>query len=197
MNSNAETPQHRLSNLLHDNTNNIPEQAYIEMQKCLAEINNATATTTTTSSNRNNGYEYVRLTPTELGMGYFCLTSDDLPENYEILDQQVPLYLYNFILKVLKNRNQLGHHFADFQVHFDYNEYEVDYDFLKTELIPIFQSKGFDIRFYYYSSNVFTESNWNTNINISWDSFHLYDYMNNKTELYSKTTEEYFKFEEN
>ena len=39
MNTNTETPEHRLSNLLMENTNNIPEQSYIQMQNCLAEIN--------------------------------------------------------------------------------------------------------------------------------------------------------------
>lgn len=36
----TETPQHRLSNLLMDNTDNIKEEDYIQMQNILSEINN-------------------------------------------------------------------------------------------------------------------------------------------------------------
>ena len=75
-NLNTETPQHRLSNLLHDNTSNIPEQDYIDMQNCLAEINRNSSNE---SNSETTGYESTEVTTRVYG--HFLSTNELLPED--------------------------------------------------------------------------------------------------------------------
>ena len=61
-----ESPQLQLSNLLHANTSNIPGGLYIKIQDLLKKINGNTPSV----SKNDTGYDNVKVSHTEFGMGY-------------------------------------------------------------------------------------------------------------------------------
>ena len=180
-----ESPQLQLSNLLHANTSSIPEGLYLKIQSLLREINENTP-----YNEDDIGYDNVTVNPNDIGMGYYWFTEEELPSNLDILDHQFPLFIYFVLLKIVKNRNRKGYRNADFKFNPEYSEFELNYDIIKTKIIPILQSKGFDVRLH-YDCNEFTESKWEYTMNISWEDEYLYDYLNENTELFEKTSEEY------
>lgn len=197
--TNTDSAQHRLSNLLHNNTSNIPEQDYIEMQNCLAEINH-------NLPNQNNsettGYESrITVTMNEMGMGHFYFDNSLLPFNGDILPHQQPLWIVEWILKQTQKRSENGFGYADFN--FDIGEEfpeinncsRTDYDEIKTKVIPILQSKGLDITLYHENINFEEDNEWGNyygGMTVSWDdNLDRYN-MIAQREFFSKTRDSYY-----
>ena len=63
------------------------------------------------------------------------------------LSIELPLFIYFVLLKVVKNRNRKGYRNADFKLNPEYSEFQLNYDIIKTKIIPILQSKVFCTRY--------------------------------------------------
>lgn len=74
---------------------------------------------------------------------------------------------------------------------YDFGDPEEYYDVLKTIIIPILCSRGFDCRMFYYEENDFTKSNFDGSIVVSWSSENDVSWQS-KIETFNKKTPYYY-----
>jgi hypothetical protein len=208
MNQQIESPHQIISNILHENKENIPSEQYLEAYNALMQLNNQRGQNND-SSNEVTGYETRAIvTINEIRLGHFEFNNGLLPEYGSILHYQLPLWIAEWIIKQTQKRMENGFGYADFN--FDLAEefhenncQRTDYEQITKAVIPILQSRGFDITLYHENTNFKEDNNWghyNGGMSVWWravdpDVFDIgdsYGYMRDRQEFFGKTGDSYF-----
>lgn len=203
--SEQETPQAVISNLLHENTANIPENDYLRMQDALMQINNnqrgQNNDSSNDSSNENertvdNGYGATIIIPPNaqgelplfVTIGRFLVCC---PINlYQLLPRQIPYCIASYLIKKMNNRNDRGFKYADFEFCDECESEElINLDSMRESIIPHLQKLGFDVHLY-------LNEEWDRTLCIAWEENVIpYTLSNDNIEQFSKTTDQYYQFE--
>ena len=189
-----------IEEVLDNNRENIPENDRITSLNALMRIHNNNSSNQG-SANTTTGYEStIVVTMNEIGVGHFNFQNRLLPDYGNILSYQrdtvIPIYISEWMLKQVEQRKANGFYHADFN--FDLVEADderTDYNEIKTGVIPILQSKGFDITMYHENTNFKENNNWGEyrgGITVSWDGIHDRYNMVNRREIFPKTRDQYY-----
>lgn len=184
-----------------NNSENIPENDRITGLNALMRMYNNLPNQG--SANTITGYESrTVVTMNEMGMGHFYFDNSLLPGWGDILPHQQPSWIAEWILKQIKKRseNNFGHADFNFDIGEEFSEINnsqrTNYEEIKTKVIPILQSKGFDIALYHENTNFEEDNTWGDYIGgmtVSWDpEFNHYNYMVDQREFFSKTRDRYY-----
>merc|ERR1712070_406690 len=204
--SEQETPQAVISNLLHENTANIPENDYLRMQDALMQLNNQRGQNNDSSNDSSNenqrriedGYGGTATIPSNLQgelplfvtMGRFFVM---FPINlYQLLPRQIPYCMASYLIEKIKKRNEKGFKYADFEFSDEYEGDDIiDLDSMRESIIPHLQKMGFDVHLY-----LDDECDWDRTLCIAWEADVIpYTLSNDNIEQFSKTTDQYYQFE--